>query len=478
MKRNWGAAALALVLAVEISFAFFTLAVAQNPGVMIVGGTPIVNGVNADCFYDNNGILGNQACGSGSGVTSITGGCQAGASPSTGAVTISTEWILSASSPVSTTSYTLLAADACDNVLLQSGNTGVIVPNPTTSGFGNGQSWAIDNATGGSVALTTTASGGYTGIDGGVSFTIPNGTTVSFHSDGTNYHWLIAPQTAPSSTIVAGTTPTSGFSANDLFASVSSAVGDTGIPYTNLALLTGTQTIAGAKTFSTAPIFSSINGSTQCLQVNTAGQVAGSGAGCGSGGSVANYPVSNYVSGRWYFPIPAFGPATGSAVSANRLYCVFGGVTASVTIKAIGLNITTGSSGGTLNTISIGLFSVGATTMSFIDATATMSSTGIAEVSGALQNTTDTLSPGVLYAFCANTDATPVYTAQSTGAGAPASELSIMGGASLNVAAGNFTGKLINGTYAGIVWTAFSSITISAMSDTTNVPPIVEFQVN
>jgi hypothetical protein len=64
------------------------------------------------------------------------------------------------------------------------------------------------------------------------------------------------------------------------------ALQDSGVASNNLALLTGTQIIAGAKTVSTAPIFSSITGSTQCLQVNTSGQLAGSGAGCGGGGTI------------------------------------------------------------------------------------------------------------------------------------------------------------------------------------------------
>jgi hypothetical protein len=36
---------------------------------------------------------------------------------------------------------------------------------------------------------STTASGGYTGVDGVASGTIPNGGTLAFYSDGTNYHW-------------------------------------------------------------------------------------------------------------------------------------------------------------------------------------------------------------------------------------------------------------------------------------------------
>lgn len=153
-------------------------------GTLAVGTTPITGGTPGDCLQVNGSVLGQGACAGG--VTSIATGCQATGGTITTTGTISTQWVLSASSPVTSSPYTIVAADACNVLLLNSGSSVLTLPATATSGFGNGKSWTIDNQSGGQVTMNVTTNT----LDGASSVVIPNGNAISFQSDGTNYHYI------------------------------------------------------------------------------------------------------------------------------------------------------------------------------------------------------------------------------------------------------------------------------------------------
>lgn len=131
--------------------------------------------------------------GGGSGVSSLAAGCQATVVPLTGAVTVSTKFVLSSNSPVVTTPYAINGtSDPCNLILLNSGASVLTLGSAATTGFGNGTYWAIDNQTGGAATLNITTST----LDGLSTVPIASGKTIAFQSDGTNYHFTQAPAAA------------------------------------------------------------------------------------------------------------------------------------------------------------------------------------------------------------------------------------------------------------------------------------------
>lgn len=100
---------------------------------------------------------------------------------------------------------------------------------------------------------------------------------------------------------------------------------DSGLLTTNIVTLTGSQTLTN-KTITapniSAPVFTSITGSTQCLHVDTTGAVTGTGADCGAGGggtsanptatigaAAVNGVASTYMRSDAAPPLPAILPA-------------------------------------------------------------------------------------------------------------------------------------------------------------------------
>ena len=131
------------------------------------------------------------------------------------------------------------------------------------------------------------------------------------------------------------------------------------------------QTFTGVQTFASAPTFSSITGSTQCLQVNSSGVVSGTGSGCGGSGglTVGTTAISSGTANRILFE-------NGSNVlseSANLTYdgTTLAVATSSTTASNKALNIS--QTGATSGTDYAGYFSNtgGATTNVGIYATAT-----------------------------------------------------------------------------------------------------------
>lgn len=218
--------------------------------------------------------------------------------------------------------------------------------------------------------------------------------------------------------------------------------------------------------------YTSISGSafkSAGFRVDGAGNItATSCSGCGSGG--VGTPA-DYVSLSWYQPQHGLTVAPGSsAVTSNLIYCVFGGVPSSVTIKNLQAKVTTGSAG----LASLAVYSVSGGTLTFIDSTSSaLSSTTIANITGPVLNTTDIIATGALYAWCSNFNATPTMATFTTASGGA---LTYIGGSQANTVTGTVViGKTIAQTFG--TWP--STITLSGMADLLSTTlPQIGFQVN
>jgi hypothetical protein len=215
-----------------------------------------------------------------------------------------------------------------------------------------------------------------------------------------------------------------------------------------------------------------VSGSTTCV-TNTS-----------SGANVATSPnvaPSYYLSSNWYLP---FGPAqqtTGNATTANTIYCVYGYVSAQVTIKSLGAYLITGVS---TDTAQLAIYSQSGGTLTLVDKTGNISA-GTAQsasaINGSLSNTTDVLSPGVLYSLCENSGGALVFSAPnvSTAVNQQPMLLGSSSQAAINLPASGasaIVGRSISQTYTS-GWPG--TITESGMADvTTSLAPIISFQVN
>jgi hypothetical protein len=146
-----------------------------------------ISSARAETITTNNSVGGG---GGGGGTVSISGGCgtaNISPNPITGIGQLNNA-ILS-SNIVTASSYTLQAADSCNVVVLQSGVTTVAVPTTTTTGFGAGNYWFIDNQSGGTITLTITSP---SNLDGASSVSIVNATAFAFQSGSdANYHYVV-----------------------------------------------------------------------------------------------------------------------------------------------------------------------------------------------------------------------------------------------------------------------------------------------
>ena len=183
--------------------------------------------------------------------------------------------------------------------------------------------------------------------------------------------------------------------------------------------------------------------------------------------------VADYVSGSFYFPFFVNSIGT-QAVALNRIFAFFGTVGASVTIKAL---LCKNNSTSTRNA-QMAIYSVAGNTLTLVDSTPSISLVTAGVVSsGTLNNTTDVLQPGVLYAFCFNQASTlSMFCVSTTG---PDFNGSNVGSAS---SANLFNGSQMAGkSIAQAFGTWPGTLTLSAMSDepVTDVqPPAIAFQVN
>ncbi len=218
----------------------------------------------------------------------------------------------------------------------------------------------------------------------------------------------------------------------------------------------------------------------------TTGQLPGSGVTtingqpCTIGSTCTVTAPSYYLSGNWYLP---FGPpqqAAGAATSANTIYCTFSSVSAPVTIKALGAYLITGI---LTDVAQLAVYSQSGGTLTLVDKTGNITAGTVqnnSTINGAVSNTTDALVPGVLYAFCENSQGAMVF---ATPNAATALGLQPMFIGSSSQAAVNLPGSgaaaLVGRSIAQTYGTWPGTIAESGMADvTTNLPPIISFQVN
>lgn len=181
-----------------------------------------------------------------------------------------------------------------------------------------------------------------------------------------------------------------------------------------------------------------------------------------------------YLSGNWYNSSGAFNNVSGAASTANTIYCAYAGVQARVTIKSLGVFLTTGI---LTNNLQLALYSESGGTLTLIDSTANITA-GTAQsgtaINGAVGNTTDILQPNILYAFCENSPGAAVFVANSS---ASQSQGRLVG--SVTQANVNSTSALGGRNIAQTFGTWPGTIAESGMSDvTTSIAPIITFQVN
>jgi hypothetical protein len=193
-------------------------------------------------------------------------------------------------------------------------------------------------------------------------------------------------------------------------------------------------------------------------------------AGGGGGGGNA----TSYVSGNWYTPYGPIALQSGVSQVANTIYCYYGATGSTApTIKTLGAKVQTGSA---TSNVQFAVYSVGATTLTLIDSTGSISTvTSAVEVNGAVLNTTDALSANTLYAWCSNDSGNPIFNsyAGSWGNLAPAMVGSATQGNTDGVA--NFLGSSIAQTFN--TWPG--TITRASMADVTSrLIPVISFQVN
>ena len=118
-----------------------------------------------------------------------------------------------------------------------------------------------------------------------------------------------------------------------------------------------------------------------------------------------------YLSGNWYVPIGTGAQiVAGTSLSTNTIYCVYGGVSTNVTIKALGVDNTAGTTGN----VQFAVYSSSGGTLTLIDSTANVANAAGA-VSQTVANTTDNLTAGTRYAFCLNTSASVQNEQQNSG---------------------------------------------------------------
>lgn len=200
----------------------------------------------------------------------------------------------------------------------------------------------------------------------------------------------------------------------------------------------------------------------------------GTGLSPGPGAPFYTPPVLTYVVNNWYTPFLYITPAaTGVAPGANKVQCVPGVVTQTVSMNLLGVKLTTTDAAGN---IQLAVYNSGTwgRPSTLVASTASITTAVAAQINSAV---TITRLPAGMYWFCANTDsATAAVVSAATGAMGPYQG---MAGAALQ-------GSLINTTTVaqGIsnaqtlgTWPTFTSGTVWADVGTSSVA-LIGFRVS
>lgn len=180
---------------------------------------------------------------SGGTVTSVAAGCGV----STGGSPITTTGTVSASPTINAqtgTSYTVQATD-CGSLITLSNASAVGVNLPVATGsFAAPYYTTVVNIGVGTVTITPTTST----INGTSNLSLTSFQSVDIYSVGGNYIATTG-KSSGSATITAGSTVTSGITSGDVIGTTSNLVVDTGVAWTNLPLINGTNNFTGTNVF-------------------------------------------------------------------------------------------------------------------------------------------------------------------------------------------------------------------------------------
>lgn len=283
-------------------------------------------------------------------------------------------------------------------------------------------------------------------------------------------------------TKVNGVTFPSSFTSGGIpYASASGAISSSAALTANLPVIGGGAGAApsvGTRSGNTTAFVTTTGTQTSgdCVKIDANGNHIANGSACGGGGS--GVAPSYYVTGgaQWYPLNTGMISGTGAAMAVNTIYCAFGSVNASVTIKSLGMRVVTGQAVSNAQFAIYSFASTPTNTLTLVDSTASIATaTNGANVSQAVANTTDTLSAGTLYAICVNTSVAGIvgvsYSTTSTGAAA-------LIGSSTQISVStqtNIIGKSIAQTFG--TWPG--TLSFSGMADVTSgVLPQIVFLVN
>lgn len=422
-------------------------------------------------------------------VTSVATSCGVSGGPITGTGTVKAT--ATPNAQVGTT-YAILDAD-CGKVVTLSNAASIavsIAQAGTAGSFASGWFATVINIGAGTVTITPTTST----IDGAATLTLTTNQSVDLFTDGTNY--FTARGRVPGGLFTV-TGALKGNGAGVVSQAACADISDASVfcNGTNAANLTGSVPVAqiGASAASHAVPVDVAGTSTykvipNCIDsagnhINYTQSTDAFSCGTSSSGAGGGF-VSTYVTGgtQFYAPLNGMITATGTAYTANTTaYCTFGTVTQNVTIKALAIRITTGIAA---SNVEFAIYSVSGGTLTLVDT----SSAQVASVTSStnpqtnLANTTDALTSGTLYAWCAASSGAIVVTsfaAGSTGAAA------IIGSSSQTSAISNsigIIGKSFPVTYSATPSSTFpGTISLSTGTDIvagTATAPNMIFLVN